>query len=67
MVHTRIAAIRLRPAAIGRLTLIRKAIAPAVAMQGGSTFQTNIFSTVNTAFEVAVTRLVSIPGSRLAK
>jgi hypothetical protein len=38
-----------------------------VAMHGGSTFQTNIFSTVKTAFDVAVMRLVSIPGSRSEK
>ena len=44
-----------------------KAIEPAVAMHGGNTFQTNMFSTVNTALEVAVMRLVSMPGSRSAK
>ena len=38
-----------------------------VAMHGGNTFQTNMFSTVNTALEVAVMRLVSIPGSRSEK
>ena len=38
-----------------------------VATHGGSTFQTNMFSTVNMAFEVAVMRLVSVPGSRSAK
>ena len=42
-------------------------IAPAVATQGGNTFQTNMFSTVNTALEVAVMRLVSIPGRRSVK
>ena len=36
-------------------------------MQGGSTFHTSMFSTVNTAFDVAVMRLVSVPGERLAK
>ena len=55
------------PAAIGRLTVPINAIAATVAMQGGSTFQTNMFSTVKTALEVAVMRLVSIPGSRSEK
>jgi hypothetical protein len=36
-------------------------------MHGGSTFQTNILSTVKTALEVAVIRLVSIPGNRSEK
>ena len=53
--------------AIGTLIVVTKAIAPTVATQGGSTFQTNMFSTVNTAFEVAVMRLVSMPGRRSAK
>ena len=43
------------------------AIAATVAAQGGSTFQTNMFSAVKIAFEVAVTRLVSVPGRRSAK
>ena len=43
------------------------AIAATVAMHGGSTFQTNIFSTVKTALDVAVMRLVSIPGRRSEK
>jgi hypothetical protein len=38
-----------------------------VAMHGGSTFQTNIFSMVKTALEVAVIRQVSIPGNRSEK
>ena len=54
------------PAAIGRLTVPIGAIAD-VAMHGGSTFQTNILSTVKTALEVAVIRLVSIPGNRSEK
>lgn len=33
----------------------------------GNTFQTNMFSTVNTALDVAVMRLVSIPGIRSEK
>jgi hypothetical protein len=36
-------------------------------MHGGSTFQTNIFSMVKTALEVAVIRQVSIPGNRSEK
>ena len=56
-----------RDKAIQTLTVARKAIAPRVATQGGNTFQTNMFSMVKTAFEVAVMRLVSTPGSRLAK
>ena len=55
------------PADIGRLTVPISAIAEIVAMHGGSTFQTNMFSTVNTAFDVAVMRLVSIPGRRSEK
>ncbi len=38
------------------------AIAATVATTGGSTFQMNMFSAVKTAFDVAVTRLVSMPG-----
>ena len=60
-------AMTIKPAAIGRLTVPIRAIAAIVAMHGGSTFQTNMFSTVKTAFEVAVMRLVSIPGSRSEK
>ncbi len=55
------------PAAIGRLTVPISAIAATVAMQGGNTFQTNMFSTVKTALDVAVMRLVSMPGSRSEK
>ena len=42
-------------------------IAAIVAMHGGNTFQTNMFSTVKIAFEVAVIRLVSMPGRRSEK
>ena len=49
------------------LTVPISAIAAIVAMQGGNTFQTNMFSTVKTAFDVAVMRLVSIPGRRSEK
>ena len=60
-------ATRVRPSAIGRLTVHTSAIAATVATHGGSTFQTNMFSPVNTAFDVAVTRLVNVPGRRSAK
>ncbi len=60
-------AITIMPAAIGRLTVPISAIATIVAMHGGNTFHTNMFSTVKTAFEVAVIRLVSMPGSRSMK
>ena len=55
------------PPAISGLTVPIRAIAATVAMHGGSTFQTNMFSTVKTALDVAVMRLVSIPGSRSEK
>ena len=60
---------RRRPAtaAIGELTVDRKAIAAMVATQGGKTFQTNMFSIWNTALDVAVMRLVSMPGSRFGE
>ena len=57
-------AIRPSAAAIGTLTDSNKTIAPSVATQGGSTFQTNMFSMVKMAFDVAVMRLVSMPGMR---
>ena len=41
--------------------------AATVAAHGGRTFQTNMFSAVNTALEVAVTRLVNVPGRRSEK
>ena len=46
MAATMMPAITISPAAIGRLTVPIRAIAAIVAMQGGSTFQTNMFSTV---------------------
>ena len=67
MATTRMAASTASPAAIGTLTVAISATEPSVATHGGATFHTNIFSVVNTAFEVAVMRLVSIPGSRSAK
>ena len=42
-------------------------MAPTVAMHGGSTLQTNMFSMVKTAFDVAVIRLVNVPGNLLRK
>ena len=60
-------AMTINPAAIGRLTVPIRQIAAIVAMTGGNTFQTNMFSTVNTALDVAVMRLVSIPGIRSEK
>ena len=60
-------AITINPPAIIGLTVPISAMAATVAMQGGSTFQTNMFSTVKTALDVAVMRLVSIPGSRSEK
>ena len=56
-----------KTAAIDVLTVMTKAIAANVATHGGSTFQTNMFSAVKTAFDVAVMRLVSMPGRRSAK
>ena len=52
---------------MGRLTVATKPIAMTVAMQGGMTFQTDMFCSVNTALDVAVIRLVKVPGMRSAK
>jgi hypothetical protein len=52
--------------AIGGLMVCTNAIAATVAAHGGSTFHMNMFSAVKNAFEVAVTRLVSVPGRRSA-
>src|SRR5437879_2863938 len=60
-------AITLSAADMEGLTVPIRKIAVTVAMHGGKTFQTNMFSTVKTAFEVAVIRLVSMPGSRSEK
>ena len=49
------------------LTVPISRIAEIVAMHGGITFHIIMFSTVKTAFEVAVMRLVSMPGSRSVK
>ena len=59
---TTIAAMTTSTPAMGPLTVATKAIAPIVPTQGGSTFQMNMFSSANTAFDVAVIRLVSILG-----
>ena len=56
-----------KPAAIATLIVATNAIAATVAAHGGNTFHIDMFSTVNTAFDVAVTRLVNIPGKRSAK
>ena len=48
-------------------TVATNPIAVAVAAHGGSTFQTNMFSTVNTALDVAEMRLASVPGNRSTK
>jgi hypothetical protein len=42
-------------------------MAESVATQGGNTLQTSMFSTVKAAFDVAVMRLVKVPGSRSVK
>ena len=64
---TIMAAISSSAIAIAPLTVPIRAIAATVARHGGSTFQTNMFSTVNTAFDVAVMRLDSMPGRRSPK
>ena len=67
MTNTMTPAMTDSPAAIGTLTVATRKIAATVATQGGSTFQTNMFSTVKTALDVAVMRLVSVPGRRSEK
>jgi len=52
---------------MGALTVITKAMAMIVAMQGGMTFHTDMFCKVKTALDVAVIRLVNVPGIRSAK
>ena len=54
-------------AAIVTSTRQIKMIAPTVATQGGSTLDMVMVSIWNVAFEVAVMRLVSVPGIRSAK
>jgi hypothetical protein len=54
-------------AAMGTLTVTTKAMAMTVAMQGGMTFHTDMFCKVKTALDVAVIRLVNVPGIRSAK
>ena len=60
-------ATRTRPAVTAGVTAARMTIAPILPMIGGSTFQANMFSRVNTALLVAEMRLVRVPGSRSAK
>src|SRR3979490_1940466 len=67
MVKITIAAMITNTVAMGTLTVGTKTIAVTVAAHGGNTFQTHMFSTVYTAFDVAVIRLVSIPGIRSVK
>ena len=67
MAITKIPASAINAAAMGRLTVATKPIAMTVAMQGGMTFQTDMFCSVNTALDVAVIRLVKVPGMRSAK
>ena len=52
---------------MGTLTVTTKAMAISVAMQGGMTFHTDMFCNVKTALDVAVIRLVNVPGIRSAK
>ncbi len=52
---------------MGTLTVTTKTMATTVAMQGGKTFQTDMFCKVKTALDVAVIRLVNVPGIRSAK
>src|SRR5262245_32581099 len=61
------AATTIRQAAISQLTVATSAIDQTVAMQGGRTFHTSMFSTVNNALEVAVTRDVRVPGGEEEK
>jgi hypothetical protein len=67
MVTTTMPAVAASTPAMGRLTLNIRVMAERVATQGGRTFETSMFSTVKAAFEVAVMRLVSVPGSRSVK
>jgi hypothetical protein len=62
-----IPAITAKVTAMGTLIVRTKTIAATVAAHGGTTFHTNMFSAANTALEVAVTRLVNVPGSRSEK
>ena len=67
MANTKIPAIAVNTAAMGALTVTTKPMAISVAMHGGITFQTDMFCKVKTALEVAVIRLVNVPGIRSAK
>jgi hypothetical protein len=65
--NTMMQAIAISPADIAGLTVPMSRSAETVAIQGGITFHIIMFSTVKTAFDVAVIRLVSIPGKRSEK
>jgi len=67
MANTKIPASAINAAAMGALTVTTNAIAISVAMHGGRTFQTDMFCKVKTALEVAVIRLVNVPGIRSMK
>ena len=67
MATTTMPAIAASIPAMGRLTLIMRMMAEMVATQGGRTLHTSMFSTVKAAFEVAVMRLVKVPGNRSVK
>ncbi len=67
MAATKIPAMAINAAAMGALTVTTKAMAITVAMHGGKTFQMDMFCKVKTALEVAVIRLVNVPGIRSAK
>jgi len=67
MATTKIPANAIKAAAMGALTVTTSAMAMSVAMHGGKTFQTDMFCKVKTALEVAVIRLVNVPGIRSAK
>ena len=61
---------KLTPASVAAITGLTEAISAidtTSARHGGSTFQEHEFSVWNTAFEVAVMRLASVPGSRSVK
>ena len=64
---TSVAATKVSPPAISGLTVQINTTDPKVATHGGMTFHTNMFSIVKTAFDVAVMRLVSVPGRRSVK
>jgi len=64
-VKTVIPATSIRTIAIGMLTVATNAIATTVAAQGGRTFQMNMFSTANTALDVADMRIATVLENRV--